>query len=196
MEALMNRKPLFDIVRNLLGRGLRQSEVDALDKAIDTMTGVAGAPREVSPAGIRLIQEFEGCARVRGDGMVEAYPDPGSGGDPWTIGWGATGPDVGPGTVWTREECDRRLAADIERHARDVVQAIGDAPTSQAQFDALVSFHYNTGAIARSTLLKRHLAGDHAGAAKEFHRWVYAAGRVLKGLIRRRRAEAALYGEA
>jgi len=192
----MNRKPLFDIVRNLLGRGLRQSEVDALDKAIDTMTGVAGAPREVSPAGIRLIQEFEGCAHLRDDGMVEAYPDPGSGGDPWTIGWGATGPDVGPGTVWTREECDRRLAADIERHARDVMQAIGDAPTSQAQFDALVSFHYNTGAIARSTLLKRHLAGDHAGAAKEFHRWVYAAGRVLKGLIRRRRAEAALYGAA
>ena len=68
----MNRKPLFDIVRNLLGRGLRQSEVDTLDKAIDTMTGVAGASREVSPAGIRLIQEFEGCARVRGDGMVEA----------------------------------------------------------------------------------------------------------------------------
>jgi len=192
----MNRKPLFDIVSNLLGRGLRQSEVDTLDKAIDTMTGVAGASREVSPAGIRLIQEFEGCARVRGDGMVEAYPDPGSGGDPWTIGWGATGSDIGPGTVWTREECDRRLAADIERHARDVVQAIGDAPTSQAQFDALVSFHYNTGAIARSTLLKRHLAGDHAGAAKEFHRWVYAAGRVLKGLIRRRRAEAALYGAA
>ena len=192
----MNRKPLFDIVRNLLGRGLRQSEVDTLDKAIDTMTGVAGASREVSPASIRLIQEFEGCARVRDDGMVEAYPDPGSGGDPWTIGWGATGPDIGPGTVWTREECDRRLAADIERHARDVVQAIGDAPTSQAQFDALVSFHYNTGAIARSTLLKRHLAGDHAGAAKEFHRWVYAAGRVLKGLIRRRRAEAALYGAA
>ena len=192
----MNHKPLFDIVRSLLGRGLRQSEVDALDKAIDTMTGADRASHEVSPAGVRLIQEFEGCARVRGDGMVEAYPDPGSGGDPWTIGWGATGPDIGPGTVWTREECDRRLAADIERHARDVVQAIGDAPTSQAQFDALVSFHYNTGAIARSTLLKRHLAGDHAGAAKEFHRWVYAAGRVLKGLIRRRRAEAALYGAA
>ena len=192
----MNRKPLFDIVRNLLGRGLRQSEVDTLDKAIDTMTGVAGGTREVSSAGIRLIQQFEGCARVRGDGMVEAYPDPGSGGDPWTIGWGATGPGIGPGTVWTREECDQRLAADIERHARHVVQAIGDAPTSQAQFDALVSFHYNTGAIARSTLLKRHLAGDHAGAAKEFHRWVYAAGRVLKGLIRRRRAEAALYGAA
>ena len=192
----MNHKPLFDIVRSLLGRGLRQSEVDALDKAIDTMTGADRASHEVSPAGVRLIQEFEGCARVRGDGMVEAYPDPGSGGDPWTIGWGAPGPDIGPGTVWTREECDRRLAADIERHARDVVEAIGDAPTSQAQFDALVSFHYNTGAIARSTLLKRHLAGDHAGAAKEFHRWVYAAGRVLKGLIRRRRAEAALYGAA
>ena len=195
----MNRKPLFDLTRRLLGRPFRQSEVDDLDAIIDALVDPARLDepqRRVSPGGIQLIQRFEGCARVRGDGMVEAYPDPGSGGDPWTIGWGATGPDIGPGTVWTREECDRRLAADIERHARDVVQAIGDAPTSQAQFDALVSFHYNTGAIARSTLLKRHLAGDHAGAAKEFHRWVYAAGRVLKGLIRRRRAEAALYGAA
>lgn len=193
----MHRRPLFDIVRKLIRRGLRQPEVDALDAAIDAMTDPAGnhsqQTRSISSRGIELIQRFEGCARLRSDGLVEAYPDPGSGGEPWTIGWGATGPDIGPGTVWTRQQCDARLAADIDRHAREVSQALGEAPTSQCQFDALVSFHYNTGAIARSTLLKRHISGDFHGAGQEFHRWNRAAGRVLNGLVRRRKAEADLY---
>lgn len=191
----MNRKPLFDAIRNLLGRGLRQAEVEALDKAIDTVAGCAqnGGAHSIGPQGLALIRQFEGCARLRRDGMVEAYPDPGTGGEPWTIGWGATGPGIGPGTVWTQQQCDARLESDVARHARDVVIALGDAPTTQTQFDALVSFHYNTGAIARSTLLRRHLAGDYRAAAEEFARWNRAGGRVLKGLVRRRAAEARLY---
>jgi len=153
----------------------------------------------IGAEGIALIKRFEGCARLRPDGLVEAYPDPGSGGEPWTIGWGATGAGlepgtwIGPGTVWTQAECDARLDADLERYAAEVARAIGDAPTTPAQFDALVSFHYNTGAIRRATLTRRHCAGDHAGAAREFARWNKAAGRVMKGLVRRRAAEAALY---
>lgn len=191
----MNRKPLFDAIRKLLGRGFRQAEVEALDKAIDTVAGRApnGGARSMGPQGLALIRQFEGCARLRRDGMVEAYPDPGTGGEPWTIGWGATGPGIGPGTVWTQQRCDARLESDVARHARDVAFALGDAPTTQAQFDALVSFHYNTGAIARSTLLRRHLAGDYRAAAEEFARWNRAGGRVLKGLVRRRAAEARLY---
>ena len=191
----MNRKPLFDAIRKLLGRGFRQAEVEALDKAIDTVAGRApnGGARSMGPQGLALIRQFEGCARLRPDGMVEAYPDPGTGGDPWTIGWGATGSGIGPGTVWTQQRCDARLESDVARHARDVAFALGDAPTTQAQFDALVSFHYNTGAIARSTLLRRHLAGDYRAAAEEFARWNRAGGRVLKGLVRRRAAEARLY---
>jgi lysozyme len=114
-------------------------------------------------------------------------------GAPWTIGWGATGPEIGPGTVWTRAECDARLTLDVARHAAEVSKALGDAPTSQGQFDALVSFHYNTGAIRRATLTQRHLAGDYAAAAAEFARWNRAGGRVLNGLVRRRAAEAAVY---
>ena len=191
----MNRKPLFDAIRKLLGRGFRQAEVEALDKAIDTVAGRApnGGARSIGPQGLALIRQFEGCARLRPDGMVEAYPDPGTGGEPWTIGWGATGSGIGPGTVWTQQRCDARLESDVARHARDVAFALGDAPTTQAQFDALVSFHYNTGAIARSTLLRRHLAGDYRAAAEEFARWNRAGGRVLKGLVRRRAAEAHLY---
>ena len=61
------------------------------------------------------------------------------------------------------------------------------------QFDALVSFHYNTGAIGRATLTKLHRAGDYGGAARQFARWNRAGGRVMVGLTRRRAAEAALY---
>lgn len=188
----MQRKIIFDAVRRMLGRGFRQAEVAALDAAIERAANAA-APLTVSAAGIALIQRFEGCARLRSDGLVEAYPDPGTGGAPWTIGWGATGPGIAQGTVWTRAECDERLARDLARYAGEVSAAIGDAPTTQAQFDALVSFHYNTGAIARATLTRRHIAGDYRAAAAEFARWNRAGGRVLQGLVRRRAAEAALY---
>lgn len=194
----MNRKAIFDAVRRLLGRGFRQDEVAALDAAIDSAIRPDSPdpvlqPRTVSETGISLVKRFEGCARRRADGLVEAYPDPATGDVPWTIGWGATGPGIGPGTVWTQAECDARLADDLARYAAEVARAIGEAPTTQTQFDALVSFHYNTGAIRRATLTRRHIAGDHASAAREFARWNRAGGRVLAGLTRRRAAEAALY---
>jgi GH24 family phage-related lysozyme (muramidase) len=153
----------------------------------------------ISAQGIALIKQFEGCAQLRSDGLIHAYPDPGTGGQPWTIGWGATGHDhihggrIAEGTVWTQEQCDARLVRDLERYAAEVASVLGDAPTTQEQFDALVSFHYNTGAIARATLTQRHIAGDHLRAAREFARWNRAGGRVMKGLVRRRAAEAELY---
>lgn len=196
----MTRKPLFDTVRRILGRGFSQAEVDQIDAAADLLPQdcVPGVPHYRQPTaiaaeGVALIRKFEGCAKQRRDGRVEAYPDPGTGDAPWTIGWGATGPGIGPGTVWTQEACDARLEADLERYARQVANAIGDAPTSQRQFDALVSFHYNTGAIASATLTRKHRAGDFEGAAREFARWCHAGGRVMKGLVRRRAAEEALY---
>ncbi len=235
------RKPIFDTFRRILGRGFRQTEVDALDGVLDMGgdTGLetradgpasvsaqnsvtcgpsvpyirrsdrrtSGSPKRIGVAGTALIKQFEGCARLRRDGLIDAYPDPGTGADPWTIGWGATGADdqtsdaldarkngrIGPGTVWTQEQCDARLANDLVRYARDVARAIGDTPTTQSQFDAMVSFHYNTGAIARATLTKLHNARDHTAAAAEFARWNKAGGRVLKGLVRRRAEEAKLY---
>jgi len=211
MNVPISRKTIFDTVRTMLGRGFRQSEVDMLDRVLggaefpdqDSVPCVPSCrtSRRISPTGVALIKRYEGCARLRQDGLVEAYPDPasslsrtGSGsGEPWTIGWGATGAGIGPGTIWTQEQCDERLARDLERYAADVARAIGDASTTQNQFDALVSFHYNTGAIGRATLTRKHVAGDFAGAALEFQRWNRAAGRVLKGLTRRRRDESQLY---
>jgi lysozyme len=155
--------------------------------------------RHIGPAGIALIKRFEGCARLRPDGLIEAYPDPGTGAEPWTIGWGATGANrfgggmIGPQTVWTQAQCDARLAQDLGRYSAEVAAATGTALTTQSQFDAMVSFHYNTGAIARATLTRKHVAFDHAGAAREFARWTRAGGKVLQGLVNRRAAEAALY---
>jgi GH24 family phage-related lysozyme (muramidase) len=171
----------------------------AAASAVATTTRPAPTPRRIGPAGIALVKRFEGCARLRTDGLIEAYPDPGTGGAPWTIGWGATGRDrftggmIGPATRWTQAQCDARLAEDLAAYAAEVAAAIGGALTTQNEFDALVSFHYNTGAIARATLTQRHIAGDHAGAAREFARWNRAGGRVMQGLVRRRAAEAELY---
>lgn len=205
--------PLLALIRRLLGHPADAAE-NGEEAPLSTITETISAPscapaplalspqpreRTVSPAGVALIKRFEGCARLRNDGLVAAYPDPGTGAEPWTIGWGATGHDhvhggrIGPGTVWTQAQCDERLAQDLIRYAADVARALGQAPTTQPQFDALVSFHYNTGAIARATLTARHIAGDYDSAVREFARWNRAGGRVLRGLVRRRAAEAEMY---
>ena len=126
---------------------------------------------------------------------MAAYPDPGTGGAPWTIGWGSTGPDIAPGVIWTPAQCDARFRHDIAAFATRVAAAIGIAKTGQHQFDALVAFAYNVGVenLRKSTLLKKHIAQDYAGARTEFAKWNTASGTVLPGLTTRRAAEAALY---
>jgi GH24 family phage-related lysozyme (muramidase) len=192
----MDRKPIFDAVRALLGRPFTQREVAKLDRAIDEAeASPAPGARTLGEAGIDLIKSFESCAKRRPDGLFEAYPDPGTGGEPWTIGWGSTGDGIAAGLVWTQAQCDERLEKDLTRHTREVGEVIGDAPTTQNQLDALVSFHYNTGAIATATLTRLHRQGKFAAAAQEFGKWVHAGGKLLPGLVKRRAAEAALYAK-
>lgn len=149
----------------------------------------------VSPTGEALIKGFEGCAKAIGGGKFEAYPDPGTGDAPWSIGYGSTGPDIHKGLVWTQEQCDQRFDRDIQQFAAHVLEMLRGAKTSQNQFDALVSFQYNTGRLSGSTLLSKHRTGDYKGAAIEFSKWNHADGRVMSGLTRRRAAEAALYAK-
>lgn len=209
---MMNRKPIFDAVRRLRGRGFTQPEINSLDRAIDKAIGSLQATEEpdeivivpksarydkLGKAGTKLIKKWEGCHKLRADGKYIAYPDPGSSnGKPWTIGWGSTGSDVKRGTVWTKRKCDERFNDDIQRYVNDVAKAIGTSSTSDNQFDALVSFHYNTGAIFTSTLTKMHKHGDFSGAQKQFARWIYNDGKPMKGLKNRRKDEAKLYGKA
>ena len=197
----MSRKPIFDTFRRLLGRGMTQREVDEINRAMDSALSPDApseaeklfSPKAIGAQGKKLIRDFEGYETKLPDGRVKAYWD--SHGAVWTIAWGLTGPDIGRDTVWTAAEANRRFDEYLERYADDVKKALGSslAATSQAQFDALVSFHYNTGAIFRATLTRKHKAGDFAGAAREFSKWVKAGGVTLKGLVRRRAAEAELY---
>ena len=188
----------FDVLRKFKSKSALQmpaAQTHISEMLQDHELPAAGSfARSCCHQGITLIKEFESCARLRSDGRFEAYPDPGTGGHPWTIGWGATGKGIVRGTIWTQAECDARLERDLVKFSRDVARALGNAPTTQAQFDAMVSFHYNTGAIAKATLTKLHKAGEFAGAQAEFGKWVHAGGRRLNGLVRRREAEASLYG--
>lgn len=159
------------------------------------VAGKAGnaSPARMKPsqAGIDLIHSFETC-------RLEAYPDPGSvNGEPWTIGWGSTGPDIKKGTRWTQEQADARFKQDLERFSTKVEAAIGKATTTQSQFDAMVSLSYNigSGAFEGSSVLRHHKAGAYAKAADAFLLWVKNDGKVMKGLQRRRAAEAALYNK-
>lgn len=154
---------------------------------------------KTSNAGISLMHSFESCARKRKDGMIEAYPDPGTGGAPWTIGWGSTTDETGkaikPGTVWTQARCDARFELDLVRFEHSVLNLISGCPTTQGQFDALVCLAYNIGLenLRRSTLIRLHKEGAYDEVPAQFLRWNKAAGKVMRGLTRRRQAEAALY---
>jgi lysozyme len=171
-----------------LDDGLREAMVEAFADYEREST-----VRTISPAGLDLIKEFEGFHKDLGDGRVKAYPDPATGGKPWTIGWGSTGPHIGPDTIWTHEQAEAQLLKHVGEFEADVRKM---APTTtQGQFDALVSFAYNLGshALKRSTLLKKHNAGEYVAAALEFPKWRFANGKPMRGLERRRAAEARLY---
>jgi lysozyme len=204
----VNRRPIFLAVKQLRGgQGFTPAEVAILDAGIDAAFAEAPAAppvalppssgRHVSAKGIALMHSFENCE-------LEAYPDPGSrDGNPWTVGWGSTGPDIKRGTRWTQEQADARFAVDLASFAAKVDALIGDAPTTQEQFDAMVSLAYNIGigstnpakpgGFTRSTTLRKHKAGDYHGAAAAFLMWDKNDGKVMRGLQRRRAAEADLY---
>lgn len=144
---------------------------------------------KASQSCVALIKEMEGC-------RLTAYLDTLAEPDVWTIGYGHTGPDVYPGRVITQQKADALLLDRLNReYGPGVERALAGAPTTQAQFDAFVSFAYNVGVggFARSSVLRHHRDGDHQAAADAFRKWNQAGGRVWPGLVRRREAERALY---
>jgi lysozyme len=142
--------------------------------------------RKINQAGLDLVKMFEGCSLV-------AYWD--ALGDVWTIGWGHTGGDVHKGLELTQTEADAFLMMDLATFAVSVNRMLGEAPTTDNQFAALVSLAYNVGAdaVMNSTLLRLHIGGNYLTAAVQFPRWDHAGGKVIPGLLRRRNAEAKLY---
>jgi len=142
-----------------------------------------------------LIKPFEGLARRLPDGRVQAYPDPGSGGAPWTIGWGATGPGIVQGTIWSQSQCEDALAHHIAYFWAGLCKLSPSLPAAHdRRIAAVISWAYNCGLgnYRISTFKRRIDAGDWAETAVECRKWNKASGRVLPGLTRRRAAEAAL----
>lgn len=199
---MTDMKPLFDAVRRIKGQALTQADVDAINA---TLAGeIVAIGQRGMKASARCVATIHGFEQLR----LTAYRDPGSkNGLPITCGWGTTvdenGKAIPLGAVWTREKADRLFARDLAAVEAGVNVLIAGRPTTQGQFDALVSFAYNAGldmdgdgkaeGLGDSTLLRKHKAGDYAGAAAEFPKWIFNDGKKLAGLERRRAAERALY---
>jgi lysozyme len=158
---------------------------------------VATAGRKAGPRARACIQHFEGC-RLRAYLCSSGI---------WTIGWGNTfyadGRRVREGDRITQAEADALFPLVLGQFERGVEQLLGASDTSPAEFGALASFAYNVGldidadriaeGLGDSALLRKHLAGDRAGAAAEFGKWINSAGKPSNGLRRRRAAERLLY---
>ena len=147
-----------------------------------------------SEKGQNLIKSFESCLKRVGPNQFTTYYCPAN---VLTIGWGktnASGRRIREGDIWTQGECDAALREDLAVSERAVKRLI-HVEITQSQFDALVSFTFNcgAGALKRSTLLKKVNAKDFDGAAEQFAPWNRGGGKVLRGLVRRRAAEAELF---
>ena len=150
----------------------------------------------LSSKGYDLIKSFEGCLKPVGGGMFVPYICPAG---VLTIGWGHTNDGGRPfnrSARWSQAECDQALVDDMVRYEKAVDRRV-KVQLTQGQYDALVSFTYNCGegALAKSTLLRLVNARRFNEAARAFAAWNRGGGKVLKGLTRRRAAEAALFLE-
>lgn len=149
----------------------------------------------ISEDGLALIKHSEVF-------RANAYPDPGTGAEPITIGYGHTG-GVHMGDTCTQAQADAWLASDI-KWAEDLVNELVKVPLTQGQFNALGSFAFNMGPGAEGvkdgfkvlangnvpTIRWKLDASDYAGAAAEFRKW---ANPPLLGLRIRRERERVMF---
>jgi len=96
--------------------------------------------------------------------------------------------------VWTKDEVDAILKADLARFEKGVATYC-TVPLTQGMFDALVSFSFNVGlgTLQRSTLRSKLNRGDKLGAADELLKYCLGGGKILKGLQNRRIDERAMF---
>ena len=128
---------------------------------------------------VPLVMQYEGT-------IPKTYRDPVG---ILTACTGHTGSELRMGQVFTRQQCEDMLFSDLEKHATalDCVKR----PLTDGQKAAFLSFAFNVGngAFCKSTLVRKASAGDMQGACAELSRWVYAGGKQLPGLVKRRAAE-------
>lgn len=144
--------------------------------------------RRINAAGLSHIMQWEGKRLV-------AYQDVAG---IWTIGYGHTTaagiPRVREGMRISDKEAEDILKTDL-RKFEDRVSRLVKVPLTDNQFAVLVSFDFNTGALHKSTLLKKLNAGDYDAAPAELMKWVNAGGKRVQGLVNRRAAEAGLWAK-
>ena len=142
---------------------------------------------KISDNGIDLVVQYEGL-------RLESYKCPAG---VWTIGIGTTkikGAPVRRGQKCTKEQAYEYFRDHLEEEVYPCLESL-NVELNQNQFDALCSFIYNVGVGAfNSSTLKRFLQkGDYVATSMQFRLWCKAGGKVLKGLVKRRRSEASLF---
>lgn len=140
--------------------------------------------RQINSAGLALIKHWEGC-------RLTAYPDPKTGGEPWTIGYGHTGKSVKPGLNITQHQAEAILQVDLDHFEQAVEKRCPGL--NDNEFAACVSLAFNIGATAfaeRSQVARWIDKGDKMAAALAFRNWT-AGG--MRGLKARRADEATLF---
>jgi len=153
-----------------------------------------------SEKGIQLIKHFEGC-------HLKPYLCPAL---LWTVGYGhvlypeqnrlplaqrkSYNLKIEHFRNWEQSEVDALLKQDLQRFERGVLRYI-TVPLKQNEFDALVSFSFNLGlgTLQRSSIRSKLNRGDKEGAIETLLKYCRAGGKILKGLQRRRAAEADLF---
>ena len=143
--------------------------------------------RHITEKGLGIIKKFEGFSPTVYI-CPAGYP---------TIGYGhVVKPDERErfASGITTEQAEALLRQDVQTAERAVLRLI-NVPLTDGQFDALASFTFNlgAGALQRSTLRRKVNRGNHEAVPAEFRKWVWAGGRILPGLKRRREAEVNLY---
>lgn len=147
-------------------------------------------------AGIDLIKKFEGC-------RLKSYPDPATGGKPYTIGWGSTkdthGKPFGLGATITQEQADTLLEYTIEH---EYLPALSKIPywreMNDNQRGALLSFAYNLGAgfyggSNFNTITRNLREKNWTAIPKTLEIYRNPGSNVEAGLLRRRKAEGDLW---
>jgi lysozyme len=137
-----------------------------------------------------LIAKFEGCE-------LTAYPDVKG---VWTVGYGSTinldtNQPIKKGDKIDQQTALEWLKKDTLKFSQGVSKLI-KVPITENQLTALTSFAYNVGlgAFSKSTLLKLlNAKAPKDQVSQEFLKWCKANGRIVKGLLNRRKAEAALF---
>jgi len=166
----------------------------------NTRTFLPSESWTISTEGLAAIQQREGLAKILANGSIQCYPDPATGAEPLTIGYGTTQSvltTIAPGVilntsfVTSKSQCSTWLEDALNQVFIPKLKEYVRVDLTQSQVDALLSFMYNVGVgnFAKSQLLTDINAQNWCNAGDDFLHWTTAAGKKLPGLVSRRTAE-------